>query len=138
MIARRQTTRRGRSGFTLVEVLAAMVILGIVLPVAMTGASLAMRAGSIARHQAEAATLGEAKLTEMVAMSTWSTSTSQGDFGQDFPQYRWTIQAAQRDMDLTELKLSVIWQERGQDRSVLVSTLVYVAATNGTGTGTAP
>lgn len=141
MIARTRPTRgrRGRPGFTLLEVLAALVVMGIVLPVAMSGASLAMRAGSLARHQAEAATLGEAKLTEMVSTGTWSTSGAQGDFGQDFPQYRWTIQTAQREMDVTELQLSVIWRERGQDRSVLVSTLVYVAAAAaGTGSGTTP
>ena len=132
--------RRRRSAFTLVEVLAALVVMGIVLPVAMTGASLAMRAGSNARHQAEAATLGEAKLTELVTTSEWSTSGSDGDFGPDFPQYRWTIETAQRDMDVTELLLSVFWQDRGQDRSVKLSTFVYVStgATTGSGTGATP
>jgi len=141
MTALERVTRRcRRSGFTLVEVLAALVVLGIVLPVAMTGASLAMRAGSAARHQAEAATLGEAKLTELVTTGEWSTSGSDGDFGPDFPQYRWTMETAQRDLDVTELLLSVIWQDRGQDRSVKLSTLVYVAtaASSGTGSGATP
>ncbi|MDB5320888.1 MAG: type secretion system protein [Phycisphaerales bacterium] len=136
--SRRAIRHSRRSGFTLVEVLAALVVIGIVLPVAMSGASLAMRAGSIARHQAEAATLGEAKLTEMVSMTTWSSSGAGGDFGQDFPQYRWTLETAQRDLDVTELLLSVIWKERGEDRSIKVSTLVYVPTTTGTGSGTTP
>jgi prepilin-type N-terminal cleavage/methylation domain-containing protein len=120
---------RRRSGFTLVEVLASLVIMGIVLPFAMRGASLAMHAGSVARHQAEAATLGEAKLTELVTMGSWS-DTAQGDFGNDFPQYRWTMEIIQRDIGVTELLLSVIWQERGEDRSVKLSTFVYVPTGN--------
>jgi prepilin-type N-terminal cleavage/methylation domain-containing protein len=120
---------RRRSGFTLVEVLASLVIMGIVLPFAMRGASLAMHAGSVARHQAEAATLGEAKLTELVTMGSWS-DTAQGDFGNDFPQYRWTMENIQRDIGVTELLLSVIWQERGEDRSVKLSTFVYVPTGN--------
>jgi prepilin-type N-terminal cleavage/methylation domain-containing protein len=133
----RLRSRRGRRpAFTLVEVLAALVIIGIVLPVTMTGASLAMRAGSLARRQAEAATLGEAKLTEMVSMATWSSGSADGDFGQDFPSYHWTLETAQRDMNVTELLLTVTWKDRGEDRSVKLSTFAYVSTTGGTGTGT--
>jgi general secretion pathway protein I len=131
MTLHRKAARR-RSGFTLVEVLASLVIMGIVLPFAMRGASLAMHAGSVARHQAEAATLGEAKLTEMVSMGSWADAGGQGDFGNDFPQYRWTMENIQRDIGVTELLLSVTWQERGEDRSVKLSTFVYVPTGNAT------
>jgi prepilin-type N-terminal cleavage/methylation domain-containing protein len=129
MTLQRRNPARRRSGFTLVEVLASLVIMGIVLPFALRGASLAMHAGSVARHQAEAATLGEAKLTEMVSMGTWA-DTGQGDFGNDFSQYRWTMENVQRDIGVTELTLSVFWQERGADRSIKLSTFVYVPTGN--------
>jgi general secretion pathway protein I len=132
MNASRHPNRR-RGGFTLVEVLAALVLMGIVLPVAMRGAVLAMHAGSLARHQAEAATLGEAKLTEMVSTGEWDSAGGEGDFGSDFPQYHWTLQRAQHDFDVTELMLSVIWTERGAERSVNVSTLAFVPTTTGNG-----
>ena len=131
------TRRTRRGGFTLVEVLAALVLMGIVLPIAMRGATLAMRAASTARHQAEAATLGEAKLTEMVTQLDWQSGSTQGDFAPDFPQYHWQLQSAQRDLDVTELMLTVSWKDRGEDRSVNVSTLAYVSTgTTGSGTGT--
>src|SRR4051794_15611557 len=132
-LQRRKAARHRRSGFTLVEVLASLVIMGIVLPFAMRGATLAMHAGSLARHQAEAATLGEAKLTEMVSQGDWGSSSSEGDFAPDFPQYRWSLQSAQRDLDVTELMLSVTWKERGEDRSIKVATLAYVPTSAGTG-----
>jgi general secretion pathway protein I len=134
--------RTSRGGFTLIEVLVALVLMGIVLPIAMRGATLAMRAASTARHRAEAATLGEAKLTEMVAQGDWQSGNTQGDFAPDFPQYQWQLQSAQRDLDVTELQLTVTWKERGADRSINVSTLAYISTgdtgdgTGGTGTGT--
>src|SRR5690348_6677471 len=61
----------GRQGFTLVEVLAALVILGIVLPVAMRGVSLSLAAASNAKHMNVAAQLADQKLNEVVLTSGW-------------------------------------------------------------------
>jgi prepilin-type N-terminal cleavage/methylation domain-containing protein len=127
---------RSRRGFTLVEVLAALVLMGIVLPVAMRGATLAMRAASTARHQAEAATLGEAKLSEMVTQGDWTSSGTDGDFGPDFPLYHWSLQSNQRDLDVTELMMTVTWKDRGEDRTVNISTLAYISTGDTTGSGT--
>ena len=55
-------------GFTLVEVLATLVLMGIVIPVAMHGVSIAMSAASNARKTAEAATLAETKLNELLVL----------------------------------------------------------------------
>jgi len=133
----RRRRRRSHGGFTLIEVLAALVLMGIVIPVAMRGATLALRSAGLARHQAEAATLGEAKLSEMVTQGDWLSGGSSGDFGADFPIYRWTLQSTTRDFDITELMLTVTWQERGEERSMNISTLAYLSQSTGNGTGTA-
>jgi type II secretion system protein I len=123
-------TVRLRTGFTLIEVLVALLLFGIVVPVAMNAIDLSTHAGSIARHQAEAATLADAKLAEIVAQSqadpTLATAggINQGDFGQDFPGYRWVLQSAQREYDTAELSVSVLWPDQGADRSVTVTTLI--------------
>lgn len=126
-----------RRGFTLVEVLASVAILAIVIPFVMQGASLATSKASLARHQAEAATLGEAQLNDLVVEDLWETQT-QGNFP-DFPLYRWSLQQQQRsEADVTELMLTVTWKERGQDRTLNVSTMVYAAGAAGSGTGGTP
>ncbi|MGA2500357.1 MAG: type II secretion system protein [Tepidisphaeraceae bacterium] len=123
---RHSTTRQGRcSGFTLPEVLATMVLMGIVLPVVMSGMSAALAASSRARSTAQAATLGETKLSELIATSQWSSASGGGDFGPDWPGYRWECQTVTRDYGATEIVLKVTWQERGTDRSLLVSTMAY-------------
>ena len=48
---RRPGRRVARRGVSLVEVLATLVLVGIVLPAAMAGVTLSLRAASLARHQ---------------------------------------------------------------------------------------
>ena len=54
------------SGFTLAEVLAALVFMAIVIPVALSGLSVASRAGEVSVRKAEAALVAERVLNENV------------------------------------------------------------------------
>ena len=132
--ARSRRRRRG-SAFTLIEVLATLVLIGIVVPFAVRGSTLALNTASSAKHQAEAATLGEAKLAELVSQGDWNTGSTQGDFGQEWPEYKWRLESYTRaDVDVTEIVLTVTWTERGRERSLNVSTLAYLG--NGTSSST--
>src|SRR4051794_29563395 len=64
---RGRVARGAGRGFTLVEVLATIALIAIVLPVAMYGIQLCLQTSSAAKRQAEAATLAEGKLQELVA-----------------------------------------------------------------------
>src|SRR5688500_7535196 len=67
--------RRHHRGFTLAEVLATLVLVGLVLPAVMKGISLALAASDDARRRVEAVGLAENKLTELTAdMSTSGTT----------------------------------------------------------------
>ena len=120
-------------GFTLIEVLATLVLLGIVMPVAMRGVSLALAASSTARRTAEAASLAEMKLNELIADGTWQTGSAGGDFAdQNLPDYRWTCENAARDYGTNEVIVHVTWTQRGQERTLSLATLVYPDAYAGT------
>jgi prepilin-type N-terminal cleavage/methylation domain-containing protein len=129
-----RTSRRNqfvrRSGVTLVEVLAALVLVAIVLPVVMQGLTLSMRAASRARHQAEAARLAEAKLNELLVLRDTSILTGAGDFGEHWPGYAWRSESATRDHGLYEVTVTVAWTERGQERTASLSTLVFPGSTS--------
>jgi general secretion pathway protein I len=138
--ARAKLTRRGagareartmpcRRGFTLVEVLAAMVLVAIVLPTALQGTILCMNLASNARMQVQAASLAQAKLSELAATRMIDDAVQTGDFGEQWPQYTWiaTVQTWD-DPRLVELDVSVLWNRRGKDYDVTVSTLVYDGA----------
>src|SRR6478735_6417980 len=58
--------RRLQAGFTLAEVLAALLFMAIVIPVAVQGLRIASRAGSLSERKAIAARLADSKLNELV------------------------------------------------------------------------
>ena len=118
--------RRRATGFTLIEVLAAIVLVGIVVPVAMEAISLSLRSASDAKRKVEAAMLAENKLSELTTNLVLMTpGANSGDFAPDWPDYRWESGLVQRDVDLSELQVRVVWNSRGVDRFVSLSTFVY-------------
>jgi hypothetical protein len=128
MTALARTIRRAahRRAFTFVEILATMAFLGIVLPPAMNGLSLCMATAQSAKHQAQATSLCHGKVMELVALGQWQHDNQSGDFGTDWPEYRWTAQVTDFDgSTLKNMEVTVSWQSRGQDHTVTLSTLVY-------------
>ena len=118
--------RSRRRGLTLIEVLATIVLIGIVLPSAMQGVSMCMNAASLARQRTEAAGLAEAKLNELLATSEWQFGATSGDFGEAWPGYQWTVGTSEfSDPTLQQLSIRVSWVSRGLERDVILSTLVY-------------
>ena len=123
--------RASRQGFTLVEVLATLLLLAITLPAVMNGISLATRTAGQAERRTEAAGLGRAQLNQIVASGTWQSGNTTGNFGTDWPGYSWELTVAAWPQDTTnaglqELDLKVLWKEHNRDASVTLSTLAYV------------
>ena len=113
-------------GFTFIELLATVVLIAIIMPVAMQCISLCTRLGGQARKQIEAASLARTKLTEIIASQDWETGGKNGEFGSDWPGYNWTADVSNwTDSTLRQLDLTVLWQSQGRERSITLSTLVY-------------
>lgn len=120
---------RRSAGFTLVEILATLALVAIVLPVAMSGISLALRVADESRRQTEAATLARNKLAEIVAYNLWQTTTLSGDFGPDMPEYRWAATVSDWQVaNVRQIDVAVTWVHGGRERSVAVSTLLYMGS----------
>jgi prepilin-type N-terminal cleavage/methylation domain-containing protein len=127
------------AAFTLPEVLATLVLIGLVMPAVMKGVSLAMAASDDARKRIEAVGLAENKLAELYADATSSQGAAaggSGDFGDLAPGYRWESTTASVDTNLTEIGVRVTWTARGAERGVTLSTYAYGGA-SATSTGSA-
>ena len=113
-------------GFTFIELLATIVLIGIIMPVAMRSIGLCTRLGGQSRRQIEAASLARTKLTELASSQDWQTGEKRGDFGSDWPGYQWTAEVSNwTDSVVNQLDLTVTWQSQGQQHSLILSTLVY-------------
>ncbi len=127
--------KTNRHAFTLIEVLAAMMLMAIVLPPVMQGVAMATRNASEARHRTEAAGLAEEKLSEILATNLWQGGTLSGDFGTDWPAYHWQAAVNGWAADTTtqsiqQIDLTILWNDStGRQRSVTLSTLSYIRTT---------
>ena len=121
-------TKRGRrrGGFTFVELLATVVFMGIVLPVAMRTIGLCTQLAGRARKEMEAASLASVKLTELVASEEWDSGARTGEFD-DWPGYRWSVDVLRwpESTDVEQLEVTVTWQALGRNRELVLTTLVY-------------
>ena len=114
-----------RAAFTFIEILAAMAFLGILLPVLISALLVSSRAGSVAERSTVAMQLGENRLNELTLGSEWSSAESRGDFGEDWPGYRWELtQADWQTGEMTELTMRVVFTVQGHEHDVMMSTLV--------------
>jgi prepilin-type N-terminal cleavage/methylation domain-containing protein len=121
-----------RSGFTLIECLATMLLMAIVLPVAVEGINSTLRSADSTRNRTEAAGLAQSKLSELIVggSAVWSSGGLSGDFGADWPGYRWSAAVSPwindtQNVGLEQLDVTVTWSARNKSQSLTVSGLVY-------------
>ena len=117
------------AGFTLAEVLAALVFMAIVIPVALDAMHIASRAGTVAARKGEAARVAQRLLTENLVTTNWSQSAQSGTLTEGQRQFRWTMRTDPWPQDpnqnvILQLSVEVFFAAQNQDYSVRMSTLV--------------
>ena len=120
--------RRAAAGFTLAEVLAALLFLAIVIPVAMQGLRVASLAGEVADRKSRAARVAERVLAENLVTTNWNKSVRNGTTTERDREYRWTLRTETWSQDGTQyaprlLTVEVLYAVQSQDYSVRLSTL---------------
>lgn len=88
---RPRRARRAEAAFTLAEVLAALLFMAIVIPVAVEGLQIATVAGQVAQRKASAARVAERVLNETLASTNWNQSSQSGTIKEGLLEYRWTM-----------------------------------------------
>ncbi|RJP26509.1 MAG: type II secretion system protein [Candidatus Omnitrophota bacterium] len=119
------------SGFTFAETLAAMLFVALVIPVALHGIAIANRAGVIADRKIVAVQLAERFLDEMILNESWSSCSTRGDFGEEWPEYRWEFIEETWPYDDMQMLTVVVWfKVQEHEYHVLLSTLVEESETS--------
>ena len=114
-----------RAAFTLVEVLIAMAFLAVITPVLVQALSVSSAASVASERGGLATQLAENMLNELLLDDAWSSGTDRGDFGENWPGYRWELENNewQPATGMTELTMVVYFAVQGNERSVRISTL---------------
>src|SRR6266542_2846556 len=133
----RQINRR--SAFTLAEVLAALVFLAILIPVALEGLSIASSVGEVATRKGEAALVAERVLNESIVTTNWNRSVQTGTVRQGPREFPWTLRNDPWNQDPNQSTMRLVSVEvkyfvKGRERAFTLTTL----ADNGTGAAAQP
>lgn len=123
-------TRRRRRAFTLIEVLAALLLMAIVIPVAMQGMSIASRAGLLGQRKAAAMRVAERMLNELLITGEMNQTTTSGTLLDGDTTYPWTMQTEPWTEDtMTQVTVKVTFSIQGNDYEVSASTLFDATTT---------
>lgn len=113
------------AGFTLAEVLAALVFMAIVIPVALEGLRIANLAGQLGQRKTAATRVAERVLNELLITSQFQGVSQTGVVDEGPQQYRWTARSEPWTHDTMLLvSVEVLFVIQGRDYDVRLSTLV--------------
>jgi general secretion pathway protein I len=132
-MSRKSSHHRSRAGFTLIEVLVTLLLIGIVLPSIMHAITISVLAASAARSRNQATELARSQLAQIILEISQGQSNgdSSGDFtDQGWPQCKWqsSVQPFSLDtsgMGIQEIHLRVTWPDRSHQDSMTLSSLAY-------------
>lgn len=110
------------SGFTLLEVMVAIAIIAIALTAVLGSQSQSLSLASEAKFSTTATFLAQSKMAEIEAEKPEDLTSDSGDFGEDFPGYRWDKSVKDVTFDepegisdhLKQIDLTVSWEEHDQ------------------------
>jgi prepilin-type N-terminal cleavage/methylation domain-containing protein len=87
------------SGFSLVEVMCAVVIMGVALVGLTHGITTALSSTKDSEVQTAVVLLAAGQLETLRAEGVLSDGTTEGDFGDDLPQYKWEETISPSEVD---------------------------------------
>jgi type II secretory pathway pseudopilin PulG len=123
-VNRRSASRNAANAFTLAEVLAALLFMAIVIPVAMQGLRISSRAGALAERKREAGRVAERVLNESIVMTNWNKSALSGTIIEGDRDYRWSLRSESWTASAMQLlSVQVTFPVQGEDHTVELTTL---------------
>ena len=117
--------KRASAGFTLAEILAALLLLVLVIPAAVQGLRTANMAGQVGERKAVAARIGENVLNEMIVTGQMQNAVQTGTVQEGPLDYEWSAQVEPWNLgEMSLVTVTVTFPVQGHDYDVRLSTLV--------------
>lgn len=93
--------RKARAAFTLAEVLAALLFMAIVIPVAIEALRVASLAGTVAERKAQASRIAESVLNETLILSNAVLTAQSGTIEEGTREFRYNVRSEPWSQHLT-------------------------------------
>jgi type II secretory pathway pseudopilin PulG len=127
-IPKARSVKRALRAFTLAEVLAAMMFMAIVIPVAMQGLRIASLAGEVGQRKTVAARIGDKVLNELKVTGQLQNAGQSGVVTEGGLPYKWSVRSENWTEDttspMTQATVIVAYTAQGKNYDVHLSTLI--------------
>lgn len=124
LIRNLQSAIRNESAFTLAEVMAAMLFLAVVIPVAVEVLHVSSLAGEVAVRKSAAARVADRILSESLVTTNWANGTQSGTITEGTLDLKWKLSSQAWSEDAMQvLTAEVTFSAQGKDYTVKLSTL---------------
>lgn len=128
-----RSIKRSGAGFTLIEALAALVLVAVVLPFVVRGLALSADNAADLDREATAVMLAQNMMEIALLEEAWRFGDASGDFdesfGSDAKDFTYTLGVADwQSTDFAQLTVTVSWASGVKQKSVSVSTVVYAGS----------
>lgn len=115
-----------RSGFTLIEVLVALIIFTVAIFSIMQGLTETLAIESSLGERQRALMFAENIMEEIKYSGEFEEGEEEGEFDGDAAGFKWATNIVETDtLGLMEVTVTVKWPERAQEKEVVLSTLMY-------------
>ena len=115
--------RRQLTGFSLVEMVAALIIFSVGVVATLEVLTVCLRSAGTSRNYTRAVFLAQGLIEETVAEDDLVTGEDSGEFGEGFPDASWTREITDTDTTgLYQIRVSITWPERGKERAFELTT----------------
>lgn len=118
----RKCSKKYRNGFTLLEVMFALSLIGISLTVLLVSQSQGLSLANEAKFHTTASLLAQLRMAEIEIENVNDILSTSGDFGEDYPGYYWELNVdkatfpdlSDAELPFLKLDLKVYFKDKGK------------------------
>jgi prepilin-type N-terminal cleavage/methylation domain-containing protein len=118
--------RASLRGFTLVEALVAIAVMAIAIPILLQGFILANTISEKVRKETEATAVAQSALDEILATQVYNNISGEIEVNGTSYAFSSSQDAYESETNVSQLVVTVTWPFKGQERSIELSTIVYI------------
>jgi len=114
--------------FTLLEVLVAVTVCGVVFVVLLTGFGQNLRYTAQAEDYTKAIILAKSKIAALEVQESLEEGKQHGDFGEKFERFRWETDISnknEQELPLYNVNVTVYFKRTVTEQSVILNTILY-------------
>ena len=117
--------KRKDAGFTLLEVMVALAVIGVALVAVLRSLAMSVNASNESRNISVATFLAKGLMAEIENRGFPDLEETSGDFKEEYPGFRWERNVSDTGMeDLVKVTARVIWQDGAHEKKVELVTLI--------------